>query len=253
MNLDNPVLYPVGTLVEIVVDGGSAENREPKIREVQYLVRNGLRSYVIHTGLKKEFLDGDSIDEGYNIAHVTRILRRGPKHARFPWGIRKTELVVKESYQHKPDVWAADIARMALPKARGAYRTIDAGMVVHYIVQSLLKYDQAYDSALLHSMLRDRGLIRYDDQHFLLPVRKKRLRKAIRQLLPRCLCNVEKAWAAQQEADNRAFHEDLDWLDHELDHELDIMEDEEPSIKRDEGSCYDDDYPLSVLEDGADE
>ncbi len=194
-----PHHVPAGTVCEVTL--GIAE---PQVVTVTKVRRNGPRSYLI-------CIDEPLTTTGaqlVNVAHITRVIKRGA-------GSSVVDNRGDEDF--RDEFFAAEAKiRTALPaKHRHNYRTNDPTSLVFAVLVDIMTSQHLLDTDKLLRMLRFRGLLQprgctYTGQYYV--VNKVKLKRAIRQLLNKCLLNHRKD---QEANDYAAMEEQYDFMDSE--------------------------------------
>lgn len=176
--------FPAGTICEVQVT--KHMHPTPIVVTVDKLVRNGPDSYVITTGKMNE---ATGMEEAYNIAHVKRILKRGEGVAQIDKGDDRYANYLEVEGQH---------GHSSVRKHHSQYRTgspIDLALAVagRYLFE-----DDCVDPNKLNELLQKEHLFhtatsgRYF-QYTVYLVNKKKFRKAVKRLLPKCLMKHREA------------------------------------------------------------
>lgn len=220
----SPAFYVPGTIVEAVFAHNRAHDGQ---FEVRYAVRNGPHSWCIETTTphpdQKLFA---GMNQSFNIDFVTRIVRYGS-------GKRAPGRFMEHPAYGSQDSRERDLNDTAKPKHRNSYCTWSHVSLVIYLLEDLRENpgyrDHIVDTEKLVKLLIERGVLRFESSwHWMYPVRKSCLKKAIRQLLPKCYVKAAKEQKRQREADDAQYYRDVE---DEWDREWDA--------KHSEGTCYD--------------
>jgi len=195
--------FPVGTTCEVTLDFGSDKGIPIPII-VQSLFANGPNSFVIETNVPNEFTGGN---ECYNLYYVTRIIKRGPGIAKLS-KVERTELKIKSFSYIETDL-----------KHRNQYMITSPRELIYALAQQYMTDDMCLDGEKLQDLLAKRGFFvreenidKYDWAAFFKVhrVSKKKLNRAIRQLINKCLVKRYKEQERQDTVNNDAYFSELD-------------------------------------------
>jgi hypothetical protein len=191
--------FPAGTICEINSTGNGGKG--PRIVTTTGLRANGYNSFVITTNVPHELTDTLFC----NISHVTRIIKRGP-------GIAKLDRSSEQDLrQHNRETVESrfDIFKCAKPKSH--YLSFDVESLVYMVANDYLTDNMLLDGEKMVKLLEERGMFKtvandvqdYDSLTGVL-ASKKKLRKAVKQLINKCLRSPAKA---QQEEVNEQYEQ----------------------------------------------
>jgi hypothetical protein len=202
-----PEHFPNGTVFELNDNLWLRDQGKPCTHyTVTGIVRNGIRSYVLKTGVMQEH----GLEEAYNLDHVKRIILRGTGQVLINQGWYGFS---KENYNND-DVKFSSISQpygCFVPR-KGYYNTISVRSVLFWEVTKLAKPSMYLDWELLtcavisntwfKSILAD-GLMRIS------VVNKRRLRKFLKANLNRFLCPLAPAIKEYEKDMEREYSRDL--------------------------------------------
>lgn len=160
--------FPAGTIVEIFVEHVT---EEPEQYEVSSIRCNGYNSWVLQTTTKDDLTEW----KAFNMCYVTRIIKRG-----------------SGSYKVTENFPRAKVESI-LPKPKNSYAFYSPFETVMTVAKQFLNDSMLVDSEKLIGMLIDQGVIRSFDSWSPQTANKKKLKKAIRRVLNKCLENRKKA------------------------------------------------------------
>lgn len=201
--VNNPVFkphhFPRGTVCEISSTGN--RGRGPRVVTVESLRQTcgyGL-SVILVT---KE--DDDLTDKfGCNIDHVTRIIRRGPGVA-----VLEKSAEASAQYHAKRVAQLRDIFVCTKPKS--SYLTFDTLLLVAAVGDRLICDDMTVDYDRLEQMVRARGLFKQIQPSGGGSIdlvgetaNKKKLRRAVKQMLNKCLKSAKQIDSEARELEER--------------------------------------------------
>lgn len=160
--------FPVGTIIEVFVE---CVTKEPEQYEVSEIHCNGFNSWVLQTTTKDDLTGW----KAFNMCYVTRIIKRG-------------------TGSYKVSEWHPNVkAESILPKPKNSYAFYSPFETVMTVAKQFLNDSMLVDSEKLIGMLIDQGVIRSFDSWSPQTANKKKLKKAIRRVLNKCLENRKKA------------------------------------------------------------
>lgn len=224
----SPAFFLPQTILEVTTHRG-----EIKRFEITGLCRTGPDLYVFDTAVPHPAIA--DVTEAYAIDYVTRIIRYGN-------GTRKPgKPNALPAYRGKKETLQEYTQLMGRPSKRAGsrYAVYSPSGIVHHVIADY-QGDHVVDGDKLMRLLESRGILRYEGlMHMLVPVNKKKLRKAIRQLMPRCYLRAAATQKLRDEEDDRRYAEDMD-KEWERDHQETVNTEEAES-------CYspDEEYPFA--------
>lgn len=182
-NLKFPLgFFTPGTKCVVEVDGGS--HKGPFQTTVAELVCNAPNSYVLVTDVKNEYTE---MNDSYHISHVTGIVSHQAGRLKF-----KPDYYSKDRNQDLAR--DADTSAMGLkPKHHTQYRTYSPRSLLITLMRDGIKHDQSLDFEKMVTMLVNENIFHVDvvgESRWgikVYTVGKKKLQKAIRRLLNKCL------------------------------------------------------------------
>lgn len=218
-----PQHFPVGTVCQLSSELSYMRDEagNPRVITVQGIVRNGLDSYVLKTGVKKMHSEynPEGIDEGINISHVDRILKRGDGPVKIDYGYYTSARQDKRMLE--------DIRMMELTKPfpdrnwspkKGCYNTGSLTTVLHYEVSKVASEGQMIDHEKMHRAVYKQPWCTFVKHHFFhaYSINKKQLRKFLKANLNRWLLNMKKALKAEREEQQQDYERMWDEEDRNL-------------------------------------
>ena len=203
---------PVGTVVELYVEGS---HHDPIQRTVTGLVCNGSDSWVLKTDQPSSI---GGLTEAFNVSYVTGVVRRG------------TGSTALTPYFVGLDRDAFSPLGRVKAKGRNQYASYDMRTVVNYLISTMTTDAQLVDGDKLYGLLHDCGAIQPHPEgkwsrgvQLAWKANKKRLKRRIRQLLPKCLLNRELAQRQDAEAELKDYERDFDnRVDMEFDRPIEV-------------------------------
>jgi hypothetical protein len=212
-----PQHFPVGTVFTLNEDMRTYLDENDKLTyTVRSIVRNGVDSYVLKTGEYRTFLDGAQIEKGYNISHVTSIVKRGdgPVLIDHGWyGVSQQRgLLLKDIELSKANLEDA--------KGRGYYSTYSPRYVVYWEAAKFAPVGSMLDvDELFVAIVDQTWCTRWEDPRYtaismpVFHINRKRLRKFIKQNLNRFLINVKEAVKEEERQNQRLYEQEMedDW------------------------------------------
>ena len=216
-----PEHFPVGTCVTVCVTVNVSDTNDSEYdATVTGVSCNGVDSYLIHykdisgpgaeaVNKRHEVCSGESkTDLNFvNISHVTKIHQRG--EGEVVW--------IKEEQDSKRIDWIFN--NVGLPKHHSQYTTADLLLTVDTLSTKYISNNMIVDYSKLISMLSNGnyGLkkikFRPSSDWLYFSINKKKLNKAIKRLINKCLVKksvkLKKEYEYWDEIDNRVFDEHL--------------------------------------------
>ena len=222
--------FPRGTVCEIQVQYSVDELKRITVTDIY---RNGPNSYVL---VSDEWNEACKMPYSYNIDHVCGIVSRGK-------GTTAITEHNKERYEKQflEELRRENFRANGICKQRNQYQTFSVRELVLFVARKYMNDDMILDMEKLLDMLAKRGLLVgknffsndgvdrvFDLKYF--EMRKKKLNRAVKQLLNKCLCNHVKAqeeeYRMHAEIAEKDWNHDFDTRHPELVH---AMEESTPS------------------------
>lgn len=194
--------FTQGTVCEIQVT--KSMHPTPIQITVRDVVKNAPDSYVIRTGKINPSTD---CEEGFNISHVVGIIKHVTGVVKIDHeehGDRHDLLEQESCYEHLGTI-----------KHPSQYRTDSIGKLMLAIVPAVIKDDQHLDFEKLKKLLLEQNVFHTIDTGLewrskVYVINKKKFRKVLKRLIPRCLLNHFKA---QKAYDDMMFRDMIDEFD----------------------------------------
>lgn len=237
--------FPVGTVFRInqdVVDYKLRDQEGSDVRAVTSIVQNGVRSWVLMTGVMREHAG----EEGFNISHVKEVLSRGDGPVVIDY-LYYCPVSSAQRERFAEDVEKCEIRDLLKPK-KGYYTTLSLSAVIRWELTKFIQPGQqvAFDAAV-EAVLQQTWVVKSQlDWFCALRVCKKRLRKFLKANINRFLIDLDAAAKAESEEMNRQYEQAFEDMEDILagyrrmstqDHK--VFSDTMALLKSNEGSCYD--------------
>lgn len=207
-----PAHFPVGTVFTLNEDIAQSHIREGRVNEwpVQGVVRNGVDSYVLDTGVTHKFLDGSEHEHSFNISHVASIVKRGTG----PVGLDPGGYGLKTNQDLHVDIQLAESSRFLASKRRGYHTTYSPRYFIAHEVQRTGKLNATLDlDGLVGAVLEQtwsvcKAVPGYEGLGLRVwEINRKRLRRWVAQNVNRFLQNIRRA-AVEEERENWDRHQE---------------------------------------------
>ncbi len=206
-----PEHFPVGTVFELSQEtlSRSMFHGDGPVRIVTGIVRNGVRSYALTTGIVREHTG----EEGFNIDHVARIIKRGDG----PVLIDNSRYGTVFNEHHAEMIERSRITKpneeLGLRPRKGYYVTADFRTILHYEVSRVVPESATVDYELLSGAVFKQAW--YCDgkaEYFWrgATICKKRLRRFVRQNVNRFMVNLHAAEKAYYREMDKLYERDME-------------------------------------------
>ena len=190
---------PVGSIVEIQVTGTSSP---PELLTVAAIIQNDINSYVLQSDDPHPTIEG--IKRAYNVDHVTAIVKRGTGSCAPQSNVPQFRREVFQKYYYGDGE----------VKHHSQYGAYSLREVIILLATEMSAHYHVLDGDKLVDQVWKLGIIRRQGYCGVCRVSKKRLRQAVRRLLPHCYRSKKRAIRE---------YEDPQWERDDLDY--DYMED----------------------------
>jgi len=195
--------FPQGTVCVVHISPPFSGDPGPKTHEVRNVVKNGPSSWVIETTTPSEHTGFFSC----NIVHVTEIIKRGEGPMVF--GNEREILRRKENAK-----WYERNIPTDRHKPKHSYMGYSVHEMAANIFNKYVDHNMLVDFGYLIKLLIERGVFRRIERepHVFNPfvASKKKLDRALRQLVNKCLVKHKVRQKEEEKEYDRLYSEDLD-------------------------------------------